>query len=121
VDLYVALEEGLFLYEAKPYRLRRISDQDVRGLTSGQDFVKTAPVALIYVADLTRFPDTSPEAARLYAAFDAGCICQNVYLYCASTGLGGVVHDLNREPLAKAMGLGEGQFIVMAHAVGWPK
>lgn len=118
IDVYVARADGLFLYEARSHSLRQVSTADLRGLTSGQDFAKTAPLALIYVADYSRFKDTQPADARLYASFDAGCICQNVYLFCASEGFATVVHDLSREPLAKAMNLREGQHIVMAQAVG---
>jgi len=121
IDLYVATVDGLFVYEAGPHRLRKVAGEDVRLLTSGQDFAKVAPVALIYVADFGRFKDTSEEDERVYAAFDAGCICQNVYLYCASAGLGTVVHDLDRGPLVTKMGLRAGQHIVMAQAVGVPK
>ena len=121
MDLYVAMADGLFRYDAKPHRLVRVSGDDVRRLTSGQDFAKVAPVALIYVADFTRFKDTTEADALLYAAFDAGCISENVYLYCASAGLATVVHDLDRRPLAAQMELGEGQHIIMAQAVGAPK
>ncbi len=121
IDLYVARADGLYLYAAKPHQLRKVGNEDLRRLTSGQDFAGVAPVALIYVADLARFKDTAPEQARLYAAFDAGCVCQNVYLFAASEGLATVVHDLNREPLARAMNLRDGQHIIMAQAVGWPR
>lgn len=121
IDLYVARADGLYLYTAKPHQLRKVAGTDLRRLTSGQDFAGIAPFALIYVADFTRFKDTAPEQARLYAAFDAGCVCQNVYLFAASEGLATVVHDLNREPLARAMNLRDGQHIIMAQAVGWPR
>lgn len=121
IDVYVALAGGLYLYEARPHRLKHQSGADLRSLTSGQDFARVAPVALVLVADFGRFPDTTEEQARLYAAFDAGAIAQNVSLYCASVGLGTVVHELNREPLARALNLGKGQHIIMAQAVGWPK
>lgn len=121
IELYVALPNGLFRYDAKPHVLVRLSGEDVRALTSGQEFAKVAPVSLIYVADFTRFKDTSEADARMYATFDAGCISQNVYLYCASAGLGTVVHDLNRGPLAARLELRTGQHILMAQAVGTPK
>lgn len=121
IDIYVARADGVFVYEAGPHRLRRVAGEDVRGLTSGQEFARVAPVTLIYVAELSRMKDTSAADARLYAAFDAGCICQNVYLACAAAGLGTVVHDLERPPLARALALREGQHIVMAQAVGHPR
>jgi nitroreductase len=80
-----------------------------------------APVQLIFVSDYARMPKVKPELRDLYAGVDTGCIVQNVYLYCASTGLAAVVHELEREPLAQAMNLRPDQHIVVAQTVGWPK
>jgi len=121
IDIYVATEGGLYRYEAKPHRLVKESDRDLRPLTSGQPFAKVAPVQLIFVSDYARMPKVKPELRDLYAGVDTGCIVQNVYLYCASTGLAAVVHELEREPLAKAMNLRPDQHIVVAQTVGWPK
>jgi SagB-type dehydrogenase family enzyme len=121
VDIYVATADGLFLYQAKPHALKKVSDKDLRSMTSGQPFGKIAPVQLIYVSDYSRMPKVKPELKDLYAGVDAGCIIQNVYLYCASAGLASVVHELDREPLAKAMNLKADQHIVVAHTVGFPK
>lgn len=120
IDLYVALPSGLFLYSAKSNRLDSVRAGDLRSKTSGQAWIKDVPVVLIYVADLPRLAKAKPETRSFYAAFDAGCICQNVYLYCASAGLASVVYDLNRAPLAEAMGLRESQQIIFAQAVGEP-
>jgi nitroreductase len=121
IDVYVATADGLFLYEAQPHQLRLVVPQDVRGLTSGQDFAKAAPVALIFVADLPRMVKAKPEQREFYAGMDTGYISQNVYLYCASANLGSVAHDLDRGPLAKAMNLRPDQRIMLAQAVGYPK
>lgn len=121
VDIYVALEEGLFRYEAKPHQLSPVLALDVRARAGGQDSFKEAPVTLIYVADLGRLSKAKPELRPFYADFDAGCICQNVYLFCASEGLATVVHDLERAPLAAAMNLSTNQQILFVQAVGFPK
>jgi nitroreductase len=117
VDIYVALPEGLFLYEAPPHRLRPIHGDDVRGKTGA--FGKEAPLVLIFVADLPRLAKARPETRSFYAGFDAGCICQNIYLFCASEGLATVVHDLEREPLSQDMKLRPEQTIVFVQAVGY--
>ena len=121
IDLYVATPDGLYLYEPRPNRLKPIVAEDLRAKTSGQDFMKHAPVTLIYVADLPRLAKAKPETRPSYAFFDAGCICQNVYLFCASAGLATVVHELDRAPLGAAMKLRPEQQIIMAQAVGYPK
>ena len=121
VDLYVALPEGLYVYEAKPHQLKPVLEKDLRPQVSGQPFATNAPVVLIYVADLPRLAKSRPERREFYAAVDTGYISQNVYLCCASEGLATVVFDLDRGPLAAAMKLGPEQKIILAQAVGYPK
>jgi SagB-type dehydrogenase family enzyme len=121
IDIYVAVADGLYLYEAKPHQLKKVSEKDVRPLTSGQPFAKVAPVQLVYVSDFARMAKVKDEMRQLYAGVDTGCIVQNVYLYCASEGLASVVHELDRGPLAEAMSLRADQHIVVAQTVGVPK
>lgn len=120
IDVYVATPEGVFLYEAKGHQLRRVLSKDVRGLTGGGAFAPVAPVTLIFVADYARMTKARPEQKELYAGMDAAFVSQNVYLYCASEGLGTVVHDLDRAPLARQLPLRPEQRIVLAQAVGLP-
>ncbi len=120
VDLYIALPEGLYLYEAKPHQLQPVLAKDLRAKTSGQPFATNAPVVLIFVADLPRLTRANPEQRPFYAGIDTGCISQNIYLYCASEGLATVVYDLDRAPLAAAMKLRPEQRIILAQAVGYP-
>jgi nitroreductase len=120
VDLYVALREGVYSYEPKAHQLNPVLAEDVRPRTSGQPFATNAPVTLIFVADLSRLAKARPDTRRFYADFDTGCISQNVYLYCASAGLGTVVHDLDRTHLNNALRLTSDQQIILAQAVGYP-
>ena len=121
VELYVALPEGLYVYEAKPHQLKPLLDKDLRAKTSRQPFATNAPVVLVYVADLPRLSRANPDQRPFYAGIDTGCISQNIYLYCASEGLATVVYDLDRAPLAAAMNLRPEQRIILAQAVGYPK
>jgi nitroreductase len=121
IDIYVATADGLFLYDAKPHQLRPVLSEDIRAKTTGQPTVREAPVALIFVADLTRMTKAKPEDKEFYAGIDSGFISQNIYLFCASEGLATVVHDLDRPSLARAMKLKPEQKIVIAQAVGYPK
>ncbi len=57
-----------------------------------------------------------------YSAADTGFISQNVYLICASEGLGTVVRGLvGRDKLTKLMKLNENQKIILAQTVGYPE
>lgn len=121
VDVYVALPEGLYLYEPKAHELKLVLSGDVRGKTGGQAFGTSAPVTLVFVADHARLSKAAPERRAFYADVDTGYISQNVYLYCASEGLATVVHDLDRAPLLAVLKLRPEQRIVLAQAVGYPK
>jgi len=122
IDIYVATAEGLYLYGAKGHVLKRIVSDDIGALTGRQDFVKEAPVNLIYVADFSRMGAATKEDKELYSAADTGFISQNVYLYCASERLATVVRgSIDRQTLAKKMNLRPDQKIILAQSVGYPK
>ncbi|MDI6741846.1 MAG: SagB/ThcOx family dehydrogenase [Smithella sp.] len=122
IHIYVALQEGLFLYDAKTHVLKPIISQDIRALTGKQSFVAQAPLTLIYVADFKKMGNISDDEKNFYAATDTGFISQNVYLFCAAEGLGTVVRgSIDKDALAKTMKLGDHQKIVLAQSVGYPK
>ena len=57
----------------------------------------------------------------VYAAASTGCISQNVYLFCASEGLGTVVRAyVDRDALSETMKLRDDQKIVLAQSIGYP-
>ena len=121
VDIYVCTADGVQLYDAKANQLRPVATEDIRARTGGQDFVKVAPVALLFVADLSRLVKAKPEDKERFAWIDTGFISQNVYLFCASAGLCSVVHELDRGKLGETLKLKAEQRIVIAQAVGFPK
>jgi len=121
IDIYVTTAMGLYLYDARSDLLKPILGQDVRGLTGTQAFVKDAAVNLIYVADYSKMSSLSDEVKLMYAAADTGFISENVYLYCVSEGLSTVVRaGIDRQALAKVMGLRPDQRIILAQSVGYP-
>jgi nitroreductase len=122
VDIFVAAPDGLYLFEPRPHALTRRGADDLRALTGRQDFVKDAPINLIYVSDLSRMTRAAAADRESYAAAHTGFISQNVYLFCASEGLATVVRaNLDRPPLARAMGLRPEQRITLAQTVGYPR
>ena len=121
IDVYVATADGAYRYDPPTHTLKQVVAGDIRPLTGVQDFVATAPVNLVYVADLDRMSGASAEDKAFYSAADAGFIAQNVYLYCASADLAVVVRGLvDREALGAALGLGQHQRIILAQTVGYP-
>jgi len=122
IDVYVVKAEGAYLYDAKANMLTPILTGDIRAITGKQSFVKSAPVNLIFVADLSKMGGMDAAAAEFYSATDAGYVSENVYLFCASAGLATVVRGwVDKPALEKAMKLGRGQKVILAQTVGYPK
>ncbi len=121
VDVYAVTKDGAYRYDAKANSLRMVAKGDLRELTGKQAFAATAPLNLVYVADLERMKGASPEAQSRYSGTDVGFISQNVYLFCTSEGLATVVRGyVDRDPLAKALNLPEHQKIILCQTVGYP-
>lgn len=121
VDVYIALPQGLYLYDARRHVLKLAVGKDVRALTGYQDFVDKAPMDLVYVADHARM-SLFPASKRVtYAAVCVGAMTQNVALYCVAAGLANVVRGwFDRHALSKEFGLGADQQIVVTQTVGYP-
>jgi nitroreductase len=122
MDIYVAMADGVWLYEPKTHTLLPHLPDDIRAQTGTQDFVATAPLNLIYVAHGERMQDVNPEERRLYASVDAGFIGQNVYLFCASENLATVFRgSVDTVKLGRALQLPDQQFVTFAQTVGFPR
>ncbi len=120
IDVYVSNKDGLFRYDAQEHALITIHNRDIRSLTGTQGYVATAPVNLIYVANLDKMGSDRQSNIET-ANIDAGFIAQNVYLYCASENMATVVRgSVDRNKLAAEMGLGPNQYIIVAQTVGYP-
>jgi SagB-type dehydrogenase family enzyme len=120
IDVYAVMKSGVYMYDAKNNSLVPVASGDHRKAAGLQDFVATAPLNLVYVADFSKMESRIDETARkMYAAMDAGHCSQSVYLYCASAGLGTVVRGyFDEKELEKALKLRSGQKIILAQTVG---
>jgi SagB-type dehydrogenase family enzyme len=122
IDVYAVQADGAFRYDAPAHALREVTAADVRAATGMQDFVATAPLDLVYVADFTKMTDAGAEERTFLSAANAGCIAQNAYLFCAASGLACVVRGwIDRARLAPALELRAAQRIVLAQTVGYPR
>ena len=119
IDVYVVMADGAYLYDAQANALKPVATADLRKFAGTQAYVAGAPLNLIYVADTAKLG--GDDAAKLATAnADTGFIAQNVYLFCASEGLGTVVRaSVNRDDLGKALNLRAGQRITLAQTVGY--
>lgn len=128
IDLYVALSDGVYLYEAVPHRLAPVVAGDFRA-RAGRGAAATAPVNIFFVADPTRYdqgpnqPDRrigDPEVQKGYYYVATGLIASNIYLFAASQGLAAWFHNCNRDAAAKDFKLRPEQKVLYAQTVGYP-
>jgi nitroreductase len=132
IDLYVALADGVYLYQAVDHLLRLVLAADLRAgaLTPGQRGITAdAPVQLIFVVDVHRLTHTAgleeprlydPECQKAYYYVATGMIAGNVYLFAAAHGLAAWFHNCEQTVLARKLGLGEEQRVLFAQSIGYP-
>ena len=123
VDVYVVLPEGSYLYDAKNHQLTLVSEGDHRdAVAGGQTFVKTAPVSLVLVSDVSRFGDAQKTQNQLVGAMDAGIVSQNISLFCANAKLATVPRgSMDATQLKKVLKLKDAQIPMLNHPVGYFK
>jgi len=133
IDLYVAVPEGVYLYDALDNLLAPVVAGDLRAgaLTPGQRGVDArAPVQLIYVVDVHRLTHTTgfqeprlqdPEVQMSYYYVDTGLIAGNVYLFAAAQGLAAWFHNCETTVLGQRLGLRTEQRVLFAQSIGYPE
>ena len=123
LEIYLTMADGVWRYEPNSHRIVFHMAGDLRAqTTTGQPFVATAPLNLVYAFDMSKLTGTV-ESEKIPAA--AACVAmagENVYLYCASAGLATVFRQsVPGEALVKALKLPPLQIIQFAQTVGYPK
>lgn len=115
VDVYVMLSSGIYFYDAKANKLIQKEKGDFRAALGQPNISDNAALSLIYVINLDK---NSRDAGLI----DAGFSIQNVYLYCASAGLGSVARgSFTRPDLHNVMKLTDKQEVALVQAVGYVK
>ncbi len=128
IDLYVALPEGVYLYDAPGNRLTPVAAGDLRGKCGNPGRGAQAPVRVIFVADIAKFAKAGfqepglwdAEVQKSYYNVATGLIAGNIYLYAASVGLAAWFHNCDKPALTRALGLRSEQRVLYAQSVGYP-
>lgn len=124
IDIYVCLASGAYLYDAKQSQLVRVSTDDLRPAVAGRQPM-AAPVFLVMVGDIARYPQGLASQRALvesFAAMDAGYVSGNIGLYCAAAKLATVPRaSMDKETLTKALGLKDTQILLLNNPVGYKK
>ncbi len=122
IRVYVLMDQGVYVYDEPSHHLILVHPGDERENIGTQKMMKSAPLGLVFVADLSRMSGPrfkNKEAQRLCAWVDTGFVSQNIYLYCAAARLGTAVLALiNRDKLRLSLRLQEHEQIVLTQVVG---
>ncbi|HOI45210.1 MAG TPA: nitroreductase family protein [Candidatus Aminicenantes bacterium] len=81
-----------------------------------------APIQLILVSDVSRFPGGTPELKLEWGAIDVGLVSQNIAVFCAGTGM--VTRpraSIDKDKIKALLKLQETQHPFLNHPVGYPK
>lgn len=121
IYLFLALPSEAYRYDAAVNELHLVAANDLRRITSYQDFVDEAPLDLVYVADYTQMNRVPVEQRESYVSVAAGAITPNVYLFAASNGLATVIRAwIDRAAFADALELTHDQQVLLSQTVGFP-
>jgi nitroreductase len=130
ICIYVAREEGTYLYEPDSHRITPIAAGDCRTLAIGRGQRRSganAPVRLIYVVDIDKFNSAGfpepglydAEIQKSYYFVDTGLIAQNVYLAASALGLASWFHNCNKAELTKKFKLEVHQRVLFGQTIGY--
>jgi nitroreductase len=85
---------------------------------SGQG--SSAPINLVLVSDLSKFPFGTQETKTQYASIDIGIVSQNIAIFCAAKGMGTrPIAGVNKEGLKTLLKLKDTQQIFLEQPVGY--
>ena len=118
ISVYAARKDGIYLYDHVKHSLEPVVAGDFRAATGSQSFAATAPVNLIYVANISKF-DGSNADKKTFAVFDAGHCSENVYLYCAAARIGTVIRaSVDAAALGKLLKLDKNNIVIAGQSIG---
>jgi nitroreductase len=122
IDLYVFMEEGIYIYNAAGQTLEPVVSGDHRLLVAGRqtEFAKAA-VILVMVSDISRFPGSDDTGKLSMAAMDAGLVSQNISIFCAGTGL--ITRPratMDQDKLREILKLKASQYPLLNNPVSYP-
>jgi len=122
IELYLAMADGVYVWNAVQNVLIQVDGRDLRKTTGMQEFVGTAPLEVIFVADTSKITGKDERGVLETIFIDTGFISENMYLFCAQAGLITVVRAMvDRVSLAESLNLRPDQTVTMVQSIGYHK
>jgi SagB-type dehydrogenase family enzyme len=122
IEIYTISKQAIYHYNAPKHELELIANGDYRNL-SGHGKVAEAALNLLFIADTEKTgPGIDSSKANIVSYINVGYISQNIYLYCASAGIGTRARGgWDQAKLTEIMKLKSTMIIVLGQTVGYVK
>jgi hypothetical protein len=143
VDLYLFMNDGVYLYDADNHELDPVLSGDFRSqimivrpprpaVPPGDSSTtppppqmsppSNPPIQIILISDSERFRMGPPELRYEWGAIDAGIVSQNISLFCAATGLKTRPRaSMAKEKIRNLLKLKDSQHVFLNHPIGHAK
>ena len=125
IDVFVTSQQGTFIYSPRDHSLvphPELGKKDLRSEVPRSDWVKEAPILILLVARLDRYPENvRAERRRDYSHADAAVIGENIYLAAAGLRLATVLTADAKPEAGATLGLKDTERVVFILPVGHAK
>lgn len=122
IDTYAFTKGAVYKYDHLKHELVFLFPGDHRSVAGPQSYVATAPLNLVFVADLSRATGDSREDQMMSVYMDVGHMSENVYLYGASAGLNVICRStIERDELRALLKLSDHFEPLLGVTVGRPR
>ncbi len=123
IDVYICTKDGIYLYNPKENILSPLVKGDYRNVVADKQlWALDAPVIILLISDMTKFPVKDEYRKMELAAIDAGIVSQNISLFCSATGLFTRVRaSMDIVKLNEILKLKPSQKLLLNLPVGYPK
>ena len=131
LKIYAVTKKGIYFYDPDNEELRLVKEGNFMKYTGSQAFVPDCSLNIYIIFNYRKrkeFPNERiagipKEIATRSALVEAGCVSQNISLYCTLNGLSTVVRGEigNVEKMRELLNLDEYQEPILAHCVGFYK
>jgi len=106
IYIYVAGDNGVYLYDAPGHKLIEVTGQNVKDRLARQGHVAASSHVLVLVADLSKVPGSAGDTQLYWAHSTAGAIAENVHLMAAARRIGtGIVAGIKADEIRAALNL----------------
>lgn len=121
IDVYAFTKDGVYKYDPFGHKLEKVISGDYRSKAGVQSYVVTAPLNLVFVADLSRVSGETERDRLMFVSMDVGHMSENVYLYSAASELNAICRNsIDKEVIRQLLWLGENYEPLLGMTIGYP-